>query len=59
GTPGTGIHSLAATAGATAARTATGVTATDDGAHLLGGVYSAGTPLDDLLIHRAAAPALL
>ncbi|GGF31366.1 HtaA domain-containing protein [Subtercola lobariae] len=34
---------------------ASGVEATDDGAHLLGGVYQAGTPLDDLLIHGLAA----
>ncbi|TQL55692.1 Htaa protein [Subtercola boreus] len=62
GTPGTGIHSSEGAAAradtlTAATLTGTGVTATDDGAHLLGGVYSAGTPLDDLVILRVAAPA--
>ncbi|MCU1480233.1 MAG: LPXTG-motif cell wall anchor protein [Subtercola sp.] len=34
---------------------ASGVEATDDGAALLGGVYQAGTPLDNLTIYSAAA----
>ncbi|UFS59157.1 HtaA domain-containing protein [Subtercola endophyticus] len=34
---------------------ASGVEATDDGASLLGGVYQAGTPLDNLTIYSAAA----
>lgn len=52
GAPSAAIHPAIGSA-----LTGTGVTATDDGAHLLGGVYSAGTPLDDILIHLVAAPA--